>query len=191
MLQPTPSRPPREAGAGRKASRKRSQKAETRWVQPGRAKTCKIMQIAFVRTPSASTDTGLLRPPVPAAPAAAFFRLAPARHSFSPFFLSHVCLRPAARRLPPSLAEHRASASVKNVSTIACRGVYSFIFAEGWNTRLGGAAAPGTQRGMKLRPPYLRLCRVGNEKRPGIVVEAHNPFSGSWVTMSAGCGWRR
>lgn len=82
--------------------------------------------------------------------------------------LSSFCLFAVLPHIPrsPFFADHRASASVKNVSTIACRGVCSFIFAEGWNTRLGGAAAPGTQRGMKLRPPYLRLCRVGNEKSP-------------------------
>lgn len=88
------------------------------------------------------------------------------------------------------LAEHRASAGVKNVSTIACRGARSFIFAEGWNTRLGGAAAPGT-KGMKLRPPYLRLCRVGREKTLGNRCRPRNPFRvlgcassrmGSWVT---------
>ena len=62
-------------------------------------------------------------------------------------------------------APRRANASVKNVSTIACRGVCSFIFAEGWNSRLGGAAAPGTQRGMKLRPPYLRLYAEWETKK--------------------------
>lgn len=76
---PSPFSPSYHPRAGhvvaRKASRKRRQTAETRWAQPGRAKTCKIMQIAFVRTshppplipvpPSRHTAASRWLPPIP------------------------------------------------------------------------------------------------------------------------------
>lgn len=43
-------------------------------------------------------------------------------------------------------------------------------FCRGVEYRLGGAAAPETQRGMKLRPPYLRLLPSGKRKNAWKIV---------------------
>lgn len=178
---------------------------------PGRAKTCKIMQIAFVRT-SNSLPLTLVLPLPPAAPSPVR-RLSPIPSSHLSFsislsrvhflfssrflsslfllfsslfllslFLSLLILRALLLRPATSIAvvrailfylpvdPARARASVKNVSTIVCRGVCSFIFAEGVEYQAGRGCrcrrrAPGDETSPAI---FTSLCREWEaEKSPG------------------------
>lgn len=176
---------------------------------PGRAKTCKIMQIAFVRTSRSLPLTPVL-PLLPAAPSPArrlppipssclSFSLFPelvfrSRLSLSLFLLFSSLFHLSPFRLtsfsalystvlqhlsPSSALFSFISLSILRARVRASkmfRRLYAAAFVplflpRGWNTRLGGAAAAaaGAHRGMKPRPPYLRLsvARVGSGKKSG------------------------
>lgn len=177
---------------------------------PGRAKTCKIMQIAFVRT-SSSLPLTPCPPPSTSGTVAwlvDFLRsqarvslslsfpgsfslpvslplipISPLFFAFSPLpfpsllILCALLLRPAASITVVrailfylSVDPARARASVKNVSTIVCRGVCSFIFAEGVEYQAGRGCrccrrAPGDETSPAI---FTSLCREWEaEKSPG------------------------
>lgn len=186
---------------------------------PGRAKTCKIMQIAFVRTSSTHPLTPVL-PLLPAAPSPArrlpsipssrlslslsrvrflflwttlsslYFSSFLRFFSSSPHFILRALLRFAASTPPLysllssklSVDPARGRASVKNVSTIVCRGVCSFIFAEGVEYQAGRGCrchrrAPGDETSPAI---FTSLCRTsGKRKKVREIARSRRPRLGS------------